>query len=303
MFEGLTVAMATPFRAGEVDLEATGRLVEFLLAGGVEGLVVSGSTGEAATCTVEERRTLWRFVRERVRGQVPVVAGTGTNCTAESITLTQIAEEIGLDGVMLVTPYYNRPTSRGQIAHFGAVARATRLPVILYNVPGRTATNTLPETFERLQDLPNVAAIKEASGSLDQASAIRARVRMTLLSGDDSLTLPMIAIGAKGVISVAGNVAPREMRTLCDLARAGRKDEAEEVHRRLLPLFKALFLESNPAPVKYLLSALGLIENELRLPLVPVELATEGAIRDAARAMGLALAQARPAPATASARA
>ena len=230
MFEGLTVAMVTPFRAGELDLEATGRLVEFLLAGGVECLVVSGSTGEAATCTPEERRVLWRFVRERVRGQVPIVAGTGTNSTAESITLTRIAEEVGLDGVMLVTPYYNKPTARGQIAHFGAVARSTRLPVILYNVPSRTATNTMPDTFERLQDLPNVVAIKEASGSLDQASAIRSRVRMTLLSGDDSLTLPMIAIGAAGVVSVAGNVAPREMRTLCDRARAGRKDEIGRAH-------------------------------------------------------------------------
>jgi 4-hydroxy-tetrahydrodipicolinate synthase len=288
MFEGLTVAMVTPFRGGELDLEATARLVEFLVEGGVENLVVSGSTGEAATCSVEERRTLWRFVRERARGRLPVIAGTGTNATAESVALTRMAEEIGLDGAMLVTPYYNKPTPRGQVAHFSAVARATRLPIILYNVPGRTGTNTTPETLERLQGLANVVAVKEASGSLDQASAARARLRFTLLSGDDALTLPMIAVGAAGVISVAGNAAPRAMRDLCDHARAGRLAEAEALHRRLGPLFKALFVESNPGPVKCLLAAMGLIENELRLPLVPVEPSTELAVREAAAAAGVA---------------
>jgi 4-hydroxy-tetrahydrodipicolinate synthase len=289
MFDGLTVAMVTPFKRGAVDLEATARLVEFLIEGGVEALVVSGSTGEAATCTVEERRTLWRFVHERVKRRIPVVAGTGTNNTAESITLTRIAEESGLEGVMIVTPFYNKPTPRGQVEHFRAVASSTRLPLILYNVPSRTGTNTLPETLEKVQDLPNIVAVKEAAGSLDQASAIRARTRLTLLCGDDSLTLPMIAVGATGVVSVAGNVAPNEMRQLCDLARAGRMAEAENVHRRLLPLFKALFIESNPGPVKYLLAAMKLIENELRLPLVPVEAASEKTILEAARATGVVL--------------
>jgi len=291
MFDGLLVAMVTPFRQGALDLDGTGRLVDFMIDGGVEGLVVSGSTGEAATCSVEERRTLWAFVKQRVRGRVPVVAGTGTNNTAESIVLTRMAEELGLDGAMLVTPYYNKPTPKGQVAHFTAVASATQLPIILYNVPGRTATNTLPETLEKAQAAPNVVAVKEASGSLDQASAIRARTRLTLLSGDDSLTVPMIAIGATGVISVVGNVAPRAMRVLCDHARAGRMREAEASHRGLLPLFKAMFIESNPAPAKYLLAAMGLIENELRLPLVPVEPSSETAIRDAAAACGIALAE------------
>jgi 4-hydroxy-tetrahydrodipicolinate synthase len=290
MFEGLTVAMVTPFREGGIDLEATAQLIDFMIDGGVEGLVVSGSTGEAATCSVDERRTLWRFTRERVRSRVPVIAGTGTNSTAESITLTRMAEELGMDGAMIVTPYYNKPTPRGQIAHFGAVAKSTKLPLVLYNVPGRTATNTQPETFEKVQDLPNVVAIKEASGSLDQASALRARTRFTVLSGDDSLTLPMIAAGASGVISVAGNVAPAEVRALCDHARAGRMDQAREVHQRLLPLFKALFIESNPGPVKCLLAAMGLIENELRLPLVPVEPATAKAIAEAAAASGIRVA-------------
>lgn len=291
MFDGLVVAMVTPFRNGALDLDGTGRLVDFMLDGGVEGLVVSGSTGEAATCSIEERRTLWTHVKQRVKGRVPVIAGTGTNNTAESITLTKMAEELGLDGAMLVTPYYNKPTPKGQIAHFTAVAQTTKLPIVLYNIPGRTGTNTLPETFEKLQGVPNLVAIKEASGSLDQASALRARTRFTVLSGDDSLTLPMIAVGATGIISVAGNVAPKEMRALSDHARAGRAKEAEAAHRGLLPIFKALFLESNPGPAKYLLSAMGLIENELRLPLVPVEAATEQAVRKAAADCGIALAE------------
>jgi 4-hydroxy-tetrahydrodipicolinate synthase len=289
VFEGLTVAMVTPFRDRALDLDATARLLDFLVEGGTETIVISGSTGEAATCTVEERHALWKFAKQELRGRIPLVAGTGTNATADSITLTRMAEDLGLDGVMLVTPYYNKPTPRGQIEHFATVARSTRLPVILYNVPGRTGSNTLPETFEKLQDVPNVVAIKEASGSLDQASAIAARTRFTLLSGDDSLTLPMMSVGAKGIISVAGNVAPREMRALTDHARAGRYAEAEAVHKRLLPLFKALFVESNPGPAKYLLSAMGLIANELRLPLVPVEGATERIVLDAARGLGLEL--------------
>jgi 4-hydroxy-tetrahydrodipicolinate synthase len=204
---------------------------------------------------------------------------------------------------MIVTPFYNKPTPRGQVAHFSAVANATKLPLVVYNVPGRTGTNTLPDTLEKLRDLPNVVAVKEASGSLDQASAIRARTRLTLLSGDDSLTLPMIAVGATGVVSVAGNVAPAEMRALCDHARAGRAAEAQAVHRRLLPLFKALFLESNPGPVKFLLAAMGLIGNELRLPLVPVEPATGEAIEKAAREVGLRIATGVPAGGRAAGRA
>lgn len=287
MFDGLMVAMVTPFRDGALDLEATARLVDFMIEGGVEGLVVSGSTGEAATTSVDERRTLWRFVRERVGGRIPVIAGTGTNSTSDSIALTRMAEELSLDGAMIVTPFYNKPTPRGQDEHMRAIAASTKLPIVFYNVPGRTGTNTLPETIEKWSDLSNVVAVKEASGSLDQASAIKARTRLTLLSGDDSLTLPMIAVGATGVISVVGNAAPAEMRALCDHARAGRMDEAARMHQQLLPLFKALFIESNPGPVKFLLAAMKLIENELRLPLVPVEPSSEKAILEAARQSGI----------------
>ena len=295
MFDGLMVAMVTPFRRGELDLDATARLMDFMIEGGVEGLVISGSTGEAATCSVEERRTLWKFAKERARGRVPLVAGTGTNATADSITLTKMAEDIGMDGAMIVTPFYNKPTPKGQAAHFAAVAQSTRLPLILYNVPGRTGTYTTPDVLAQVQHFPNVVAVKEASGSLDQASAVKAKTTLTLLCGDDSLTLPMIAVGATGVISVAGNVAPAEMRALTDHARAGRIAEAEALHRRLGPLFKALFVESNPGPVKAMLAMMGLIANELRLPLVPVEPATEAALTAAARASGVAF----PAAATA----
>ena len=290
MFEGLSVAMVTPFKAGAVDREAVERLVEHMISGGVQGLVVSGSTGEAATCTVEERRELWAFVRERAKRRAWVVAGTGTNSTADSIALTRMAEELGLDGAMVVTPFYNKPTPKGQAAHFAAVAKSTKLPLILYNVPGRTGTNTTPDVLALVQDLPNVKAVKEASGNLDQMAQVKTRTKLTLLSGDDSLTLPCIAVGGEGIVSVVGQAAPAPMRKLTDLARAGKHAEALAQHQSLMPLFRAAFLESNPGPIKFLLSEMGLMANELRLPLVPVEPATEKAVLDAARAVGVALA-------------
>ena len=289
MFEGLSVAMVTPFRGGAIDRDATARLVEWMIGGGVQGLVVSGSTGEAATCSADERRTLLAFVKEQVKGRAWIVAGTGTNNTAESITLTKMAEDVGVDGAMVVTPYYNKPTPRGQAAHFRAVATSTRLPLILYNVPGRTGTNTTPDVLAMVQDLSNVKAVKEASGNLDQMSQVKTKTRLTLLSGDDGLTLPVIAIGGEGIISVAGQVVPREMRALADAARAGKLDEARALHQKLQPVFKALFVESNPGPVKFLLSEMGICANELRLPLVPVEPASEKLILEAARATGIAL--------------
>jgi len=289
MFEGLSVAMVTPFRNGAVDREATARLVDHMIGGGVQGIVVSGSTGEAATCTVDERRELWAFVRDRAKRRAWVVAGTGTNSTADSIALTKLAEELGLDGAMIVTPFYNRPTPKGQAAHFTAVAKSTKLPLILYNVPGRTGTNTTPDVLAMVHELPNVKAVKEASGSLDQMAQVKTRTRLTLLSGDDSLTLPSIAVGAEGVVSVVGQAAPAPMRSLVDLARAGKMTEALAVNQKLMPLFRAAFLESNPGPIKYLLSEMGIAANELRLPLVPIEPATEKAVLEAARSTGVAL--------------
>ncbi len=290
MFEGLSVAMVTPFRGGAVDWDATARLVEHMIEGGVQGIVVSGSTGEAATCTVEERRELWKFVRERAKGRAWIVAGTGTNDTAATIALTKMAEDIGVDGALVVTPFYNKPTPKGQAAHFTAVAKSTRLPLILYNVPGRTGTNTTPDILAMVHDLPNVVAVKEASGNLDQMAQVRTRTTLTLLSGDDSLTLPSAAVGAAGIVSVVGQAAPKQMRALSDLSRAGKPAEALAAHQLLMPLFRAAFLESNPGPIKYLLAEMGLIANELRLPLVPIEPATEKAMLEAAAAVGIKLA-------------
>lgn len=288
MFEGLSVAMVTPFAQGKVDEPAVDRLVDFLAAGAVDGIVVAGSTGEGATLTAAERRRLYDQVREAAGGRCRLIAGTGTNDTAASIERTREALAARYDGAMLVVPYYNKPTPAGQIAHFTAVADAVDIPIVLYNVPGRTGSNMLPETVARLAAHPRIVAVKEASGSLDQVSAIRHACDITVLSGDDSLTLPMLAVGARGVISVVGNVAPREMREMLVHFEAGRAEEAEAMHRRLLPLARGLFLESNPGPVKFLLAAWGMIANELRLPLVPVEKATEGRILEAARAAGVA---------------
>jgi len=289
MFEGLSVALVTPFKDGALDEPAVERLVEFVVVGGADALVVAGTTGEAPALTREERRRLYAVVRAANGGRARLVAGTGTNVTRDTIELTAEARTAGYDGAMIVVPYYNKPTPAGLLAHFTAVARAVDLPLIIYNVPGRTGTNLLPDTVVRLAQLESIAAVKEASGSLDQVSAIRAGCDLTVLSGDDSLTLPMLALGARGVVSVVGNVAPRPFRSLLTAFAEGRLVDAEAIHRRLVPLMRALFLESNPAPTKSLLADLGLIVNELRLPLVPVEPATALAVREAAKAAGIVL--------------
>jgi 4-hydroxy-tetrahydrodipicolinate synthase len=289
MFEGLSVALVTPFKDGALDESATDRLVDFVVTGGADVLVVAGTTGEAPALTRDERRRLYAVVRAANGGRARLVAGSGTNVTRDTIELTAEVRAAGYDGALIVVPYYNKPTPAGLVAHFTAIARAVDLPLIAYNVPGRTGTNMLPDTVVRIAELPSVVAIKEASGSLDQVSAIRARCDLTVLSGDDSLTLPMLAIGARGVVSVVGNVAPRPFRDLLTAFAEGRLVDAEAIHRRLVPLMRALFLESNPSPAKSLLADMGILVNELRLPLVPVEPATALALRDAAKAAGIAL--------------
>ncbi len=289
MFAGLSVALVTPFKDGALDESATERLVDFVVTGGADVLVVAGTTGEAPALTREERRRLYAVVRAANGGRARLVAGTGTNVTRDTIELTAELRAAGYDGALIVVPYYNKPTPAGQVAHFTAIARAVDLPLIAYNVPGRTGTNMLPDTVVRIAELPSVVAIKEASGSLDQVSAIRARCDLMVLSGDDSLTLPMLAIGARGVVSVVGNVAPRPFRDLLTAFAEGRLVDAEAIHRRLVPLMRALFLESNPSPAKSLLADMGILANELRLPLVPVEPATALALREAAKAAGIVL--------------
>jgi|SRR5688572_5844194 len=287
-FEGVGVALATPFRNGEVDLPALSRLTEHLVEKGVQAFYPCGCTGEATSLTREERSRVIAAVIEAARGRAAVIAGTGTAVTEETIELSREAIRVGADGVMVITPYSVKPTQEGMIAHYRAVADAIDRPMVLYNVPGRTGASIAPETVARLSEHPRIAAIKEASGSLDQSSAIRTRCGIAILAGDDSLFLPLLAVGARGVVSVAGHLVPSEMVALQRHFRAGRVQEAEAMHRRLYPIFRALFLETSPAPLKHALERLGLMTGELRLPLVPVRPETATAIDHAMDEVGIA---------------
>lgn len=288
IFEGLGVALVTPYRKGSVDTDAAAKLAERLIERGVRAIYPCGCTGEATSLTREERVRLIRAVVEAARGKAAVIAGTGTANTDETIELSKEAIQLGADAVMVITPYSVRPTQEGLIAHYRAVATAIDRPMVLYNVPARTGSSIAPETVAKLAENPRVAAIKEASGSVDQTSAIRARCDITVLSGDDSLYLALLAVGARGLVSVAGHLVPGELVELEHHFHAGRIGEAEKVHRKLTPLFKALFLETSPAPVKHALARLGLIEGEIRLPLVPVRPETAKAVEAAMDAVGLA---------------
>ncbi len=271
MFRGAITALVTPFKPNfDVDFDAYGRLVDFQIDQGIDGIVPCGCTGEAATLSHEEQAECIRFVVKRVGGRVPVIAGTGSNSTREALALTRIAKEAGADAALLITPYYNKPTPEGQIAHYTTIADAVDIPIVLYNVPSRTGTNMLPETVATLAKHKNIVAIKEAGGSVDQVSQIRKLSGITVLSGDDSLTLPMMAVGATGVISVASNVVPGKVAALCRAFEKGDITEAQRIHYELMPLFKGLFLETNPMPVKAALAKMGLIQNVLRLPLTPM---------------------------------
>jgi 4-hydroxy-tetrahydrodipicolinate synthase len=278
MFEGLAVALITPFRNGAVDREALSRLASHLVDGGVRALYPCGCTGEATSLTRDERVLVIRAVIEAARGRAAVIAGTGTAVTSETIELSRDAIAAGVDGIMVITPYSCKPTQEGLLAHYRAVADAVDRPIVLYNVPSRTGVTLLPETIAKLAEHPRIAAIKEATGSIDQASAIRARCDIAVLAGDDSLYLPLLAVGARGVVSVAGHLVPAEMNAIHAHASAGRFAEAEAIHRKLTPLFRALFLETNPGPVKHALQRLGFTTGELRLPLVPIRPETAAAI-------------------------
>jgi 4-hydroxy-tetrahydrodipicolinate synthase len=269
MFSGSLVAIVTPFRNGNVDERAFADLIEWQIANGTNGIVPCGTTGESATLTHEEHHRVVRLTVEVVNRRVPVIAGTGSNSTDEAISLTRHAKEAGADAALLITPYYNKPTQEGLYRHYKAVAEAVDLPLVLYNIPGRTGVNMLPATVARLAVMKNVVGIKEGSGSVQQASEIAQTCgdRLTVLSGDDALTLPMMAVGAKGVITVTANVVPKEMSQLTASFLAGRLDEARRIHFALSPLFAALFYETNPIPVKEALGMMGKIDPELRLPL------------------------------------
>jgi 4-hydroxy-tetrahydrodipicolinate synthase len=287
MLEGVGVALVTPFRQGAVDLAALGRLTEHLVEKGIRAFYPCGCTGEATSLTREERGRVIAAVIEASAGKAAVIAGTGTATTDETIELSREAIRHGVDGVMVITPYSCRPTQEGLLAHYRAVAEAIDRPIVLYNVPSRTGVSITPETIARLSLHPRIAAIKEASGSLDQSSMIRTLCDIVVLAGDDSLYLPLLAIGARGVVSVAGHLIPAEMVTIHRHFRDGRIHDAEEIHRRCYPLFRSLFLETNPGPLKHALERLGFTAAELRLPLVPVRPDTAAAVDKTLEQMGL----------------
>lgn len=269
MFKGSIVAIVTPFSQGEFDRESFRKLVALQLENGTSGIVPCGCTGEAATLSHEEHKVVIETTLETVNRRVPVIAGTGSNSTSEAVMLTKFAEKVGADGALVITPYYNKPTQEGLYRHYRAIAESTALPLVLYNVPSRTGVNLLPETVARLMEFSNIVAIKEAGGSLDQVSRILNLCgdHCTVLSGDDSLTVPMMALGAKGVISVAANVAPKETAEMVRAAEENRWEDARALHFKLFPLFRGLFVETNPIPVKTCLALMGRIRAEWRLPL------------------------------------
>ena len=289
-FSGLAVALATPFTAsGEIDMKAFRALVKHVAGGGADVLVVLGSTGEAATIVEDERDPLIAACLQEAGGK-KVVAGTGHNSTRQTVAWTRRAQELGAHGALIVTPFYNKPTPQGLVAHFNAAAEAAPgLPFIVYNVPGRTGLNLTPAALQLLWQNPQVVAVKESSGNVAQISEVSRTLPKgkTLLSGDDNLALASIAVGAEGLVSVLGNLVPRETKQLVDAARAGRRDDAVAINNRLLPLIDALFVESNPIPLKAGLKMLGLGEDHVRLPLTPATEATRARLKEALAQAGI----------------
>jgi 4-hydroxy-tetrahydrodipicolinate synthase len=290
MFTGTYTAIVTPFRDGAIDEDALERLIKFQIKGGVDGIVPVGTTGESPTVDCAEHIRIIELSVEFAAKKIKVLAGTGANSTREAIELTQAAEKVGADGSLQVAPYYNRPTQEGLYQHFKAIARATQLPVMLYSIPGRCGVEIGIETTKRLAtDCKNIIGIKEAGGSCDRVSQLRAACgeKFIILSGDDSLTLPFMSVGAQGVVSVASNLAPREVSRMVNAFLAGDAAKARQMHGKLFPLFKDLFIETNPVPVKAALAMLGRIEEEYRLPLVPMQPKNREALRATLKLCGV----------------
>jgi 4-hydroxy-tetrahydrodipicolinate synthase len=289
MFKGTFTAMVTPFREGQLDPEALKRHIDFQIDGGIDGLVPCGTTGEASTMSHDEHVEVVRLTVEHVNKRVPVIAGSGSNSTSEAVQLTKRVKEVGADACLMITPYYNKPTQEGLYRHFATVAEQVDVPIILYNVPGRTGVNMLPETVARLAQIPNIVGLKDATGDLKQASYTHQLVpeEFVLLSGEDALVYPLLAIGGKGVISVVSNIIPGEMSALCRHYLDDDAGWALALHHKLLPLCDAMFLETNPIPVKGALAMMGRIENELRLPLVPLSDGASARVREALDRFGL----------------
>ncbi|HEY2902837.1 MAG TPA: 4-hydroxy-tetrahydrodipicolinate synthase [Polyangia bacterium] len=289
MFTGVITAIVTPFRGDAVDEESLRKLCDDQIANGIDGIVPVGTTGESPTLTFDEHIRVIKVVVDAVKKRVPVIAGTGSNSTREAIELSQAAQKVGADGLLLVTPYYNKPGQDHMYRHFKAVVDAVPLPTVVYNVPGRTGCDLLPDTIARLCDLPAIVGVKEATASALRAAQIIAKVgdRLAVLSGDDATAFALYALGAKGCISVVSNVAPRDMSAMWDAVVAGDWKKARELHYKLLPLGEELFIEPNPVPVKAALSMMGRIADELRAPLYPLAPANRERIRAALQRCGL----------------
>lgn len=289
MFAGALTALVTPFRDGQVDEPALRDFVEWQISEGIDGLVPCGTTGESVNLSDVEYRQVVRTVVQQAKGRVPVLAGAGSASTAHTIELAEAAKAAGADGILSVTPYYNRPSQEGLVAHYQALASAVDLPLVLYNVPARTGSDLSLAALERLSEQPRIVAIKESTGTVTRSSEIAARFgdRFTILSGDDAIALPIMAVGGQGVISVVSNVAPREVAELIALAAKGEFAAARQKHQRLLPLMGALFVEGNPTPAKFALSALGRMSGELRLPLVLPTAASQSLIRNTLAGLGM----------------
>lgn len=269
MFKGAIVAIVTPFKNGQIDEEALRKLIEFQIENGTSGIVPCGTTGESATLTHEEHDRVIEITIDAAKKRVPVIAGTGSNSTAEALRLTKHAHEAGADGALIVCPYYNKPTQEGLYQHYKAIAEEVPIPIIVYNIPGRTGINLNPDTLARMAEISNIVGVKEAAGSIKQMSDIIGLCDpdFDVLSGDDAFTLPLLALGGKGIVSVISNVAPADMANMVKAFEAGDLEKAKQLHYKMIPLIDTLFIETNPVPVKAALSMMGLIEYELRLPL------------------------------------
>ncbi len=287
-FAGLSVAMITPFRDGQLDVEALKQQVEFQVAAGTTCLCPVGTTGESPTLSHPEHEQVIAEVVAAAAGRIKVMAGTGSNSTQEALRLTRFAAEHGADAALVVAPYYNKPTQEGFFQHYKALAEAVKIPICVYNIPGRTGKNIEPETIARMAELPNIAMVKEATGSMDQASQIIATTDLTLLSGDDSLTLPLLAIGGRGVISVVGNIVPQDMIALVGAFESGNLVEAQRWHKKLFPLCRDMLgLATNPIPVKTAMRLLGRDTGELRMPMTPLSADQEARLRKTLTDYGL----------------
>ncbi|MEE8596897.1 MAG: 4-hydroxy-tetrahydrodipicolinate synthase [bacterium] len=287
MFTGSIVALVTPFKDGLVDYDKLAELVEYHIENGTNGIVPCGTTGESPTLTHEEHGKVVNKVVEKANGRIPVIAGTGSNNTSEALSLTKDAKKAGADGALMITPYYNKPTQEGLYKHFKIIAEEIDIPIVIYNVPSRTGVAISPETVARLYEMENIVAIKEASGNIDQTSQILALCDITVLSGDDSLTLPIMSVGGKGVISVVANILPRDTSEMVSKFSNSMVKESREIHKRLFPICRAMFIETNPIPVKTAMKLLGRLNGEMRLPLCEMSNEHEGQLHSILKENGL----------------